>query len=65
MENKVNQIHQLIKEAFPEAVRVDIAVVESEISVNLSYRTNLKDYNMKNISGKWVKTAVKGGGSND
>jgi len=55
MEEKLNYIHELIKEIYPEAVRVDISVNSSGIEVYPQYRTNIDGYSMQTITGQWIK----------
>ena len=55
MEEKINYIHELIKELYPEAVAVRIFVNSQGIEVTPEYRTNVKDYSMQNINGEWIK----------
>jgi hypothetical protein len=59
IEDKINYIHELIKEIFGEAVRVDISVTNEDIRVTPEYRTNLNSYAMKTINGQWVKRVDK------
>jgi len=56
MEEKINYIHELIKEIYSEAVAVRILVTNSGIEVNPEYRTNLNGYSMQNINGEWIKS---------
>ena len=55
MEEKINYVHELIKELYPEAVAVRIFVNSQGIEVTPEYRTNAKDYSMQNINGEWIK----------
>lgn len=51
---RINLIHDEIKELFPEAASVKIIVTAEGIEVYPRYRTNLKGYTMRNINGEWV-----------
>lgn len=55
MEEKINKLHEMIKEIYPEAVSVKILVNSEGIEVNPEYRTNIRGYTMKNICGEWIK----------
>jgi len=55
MEEKINQLHQLIKDIFPDAVYVEVIVNSQEIQVNPKFKTNVSEFTMKTITGKWVK----------
>jgi len=55
MEEKINEIHQMIKDAYPDAVSVKIFVNSDGIEVDPKFRTNLNNFSMKTITGKWVK----------
>lgn len=55
MEETINQIHNMIKETFPEAVSVNIFVNSQGIDVKPVYLTNIKGHSMRNINGEWVK----------
>ncbi len=55
MEEKINYVHELIKELYPEAVAVRIFVNSQGIEVTPEYKTNIKDYSMQNINGEWIK----------
>lgn len=57
IEDKIQKLHEQIKEIFPDAVSVEIFVNNDGIKVNPRYEANLKNYSMKNITGKWVKKA--------
>ena len=58
MEDKLDKLHKMIKEIFSEAVIVRIAVTEDGIEVTPEYRTNTKNYSMRNICGNWIKKDV-------
>jgi hypothetical protein len=55
MEEKIDKIHQLIKEIFEETTAVRIFVNSTGIEVSPEYRTNTSGYSMQNITGEWVK----------
>jgi len=55
MEEKINKLHQMIKEIFPETVFVKIEVDIYGIRVDPTYRTNTKNCSMLNICGQWIK----------
>lgn len=55
MEDKINEVHELIKEICPDAVAIKIFVNAQGITFNPEYKTNLKDYGMRTITGEWVK----------
>jgi len=59
MEEKINHIHELIKEIYGEAVAVRIFVSNRNIEVYPEYRTNVNGYSMQNINGDWVKSIKK------
>lgn len=58
MEEKINYIHELIKEVYGEAIAVKILVTYEGIEVSPEYRTNLKGKSMMNINGKWIKGTI-------
>lgn len=53
MENKINEVHELIKEICPDAVAIKIFANAQGITFNPEYKTNLKDYSMRTITGEW------------
>lgn len=55
MEERMNQIHELIKGLYPKAVTVKIFANNEGIVFTPEYRTNVKGYGVKNIIGEWVK----------
>jgi len=55
MEEKIQKLHEIILEMFPDAALVSIEVNSDGIEVNARYRTNLMEICMKNIHGKWIK----------
>lgn len=55
MEEKINKVHELIKEICPDAVVVRIFVNSQGIDFNPEYKTNVKDFSMQTITGRWVK----------
>jgi DNA polymerase II small subunit/DNA polymerase delta subunit B len=55
MEQRIDTIHYIIKELFPEAIGVNIHVTSEGITATPEYRTNVSGYSMRTISGKWVK----------
>lgn len=59
MEEKINEIHESIKELYPEAVSVKVFVNSKGIEVTPNYRTNADGYSMKTITGKWIKRESK------
>lgn len=59
LEERINQIHELIKETFPDAVAVKVFVNAQGIEVNPEYRTNLAYFSMQTITGNWVKRRAK------
>ena len=59
MEEKINQLHQLIKEIYPDAVFVEVIVNSNGIEVNTKFKTNISDFTMQNISGGWIKRIKK------
>ena len=62
MESKINQLHEMIKELFPDADSVKICVNSQGIEVHPNYRTNISGYSMRTITGKWiVRKEVIGG----
>jgi len=56
MEEKINYIHELIKEIYGEAVAVRIFVNCQGIEVTPEYKTNATGYTMQNINGDWIKS---------
>lgn len=58
MEKKINEIHEMIKELFPEAVAVHVFVNSEGIDVKPTYKTDLTTYSMRRIDGKWVTKGV-------
>jgi predicted HD phosphohydrolase len=54
MEEKINQLHELIKKIFPDAVSVRITVNAYGIEVDPSYKTNINSYSMRTLTGQWV-----------
>ena len=56
MEEKINYIHELIKEIYPEAVAVRIFVNYQGIEVTPEYKTNISGYTMQNINEDWIKS---------
>jgi hypothetical protein len=57
MEDKVQTLHYLIKEMFPDAVSVEVFVNSEGIDVTPVFKTNLVNKSIKNISGNWIKKA--------
>lgn len=57
MENKIQHLHELIKEAFPTPTLIQINVTSEGITIDVEYRANLDGFSMKNTSGAWVGTA--------
>lgn len=55
MEDQINQIHETIKNLYPEAVSVNIFVNSQGIEVTPEFRTNVSGCSMQTITGKWVK----------
>jgi hypothetical protein len=58
-EERISEIHADIKALFPDATSVNVFVNSEGIDVQPTYKTELSGYSMRNISGKWVKGAVK------
>lgn len=54
MEEKIDKIHQLIKEVFPDAILVEVIVNTNGIEVKPRFRTNVSEYTMQTITGKWI-----------
>jgi hypothetical protein len=54
MEEKINELHEKIKEMFPDAVYVKIEVNPDGIKVEPLFKTNLKNCSMRTITGKWI-----------
>lgn len=54
VEEKIQELHKQIIDLFPDAVGVEIFVNSYEISVEPSYKTDLKNVSMQTLSGKWV-----------
>ncbi len=57
IEESLHGIHELLVCMYPEAVRIDVAVTADEITATPIYKTDLSEYTMQNVSGKWVKKA--------
>jgi len=57
LEQKIQILHALIKEMFPDAVSVSVIVNCEGILVEPSFRTNLSGYSMMSICGKWIEKA--------
>jgi len=58
VEEKINYIHELIKEIYSDAISVRIFVNNQGIEVNPQYRTNVNGYSMQTINGKWIKSNI-------
>lgn len=58
-EERISEIHARIKALFPGAVSVSVFVNQEGIDVQPTFKTDLSGYSMRDISGKWVKGAVK------
>ncbi len=54
MEVRIQELHKQIKELFPDAVSVKIFVNADGIEVTPNFRTDLENYTMKTITGRWV-----------
>lgn len=57
MEEKVQVLHAVIKDMFPDAVLVNVVVNSEGIAVDANFRTNLSGMSMKTITGNWVGKA--------
>lgn len=57
MEQKIQVLHALIKDMFPDAILVRVVVNSEGIAVDTEFRTNLSGFSMKTITGKWVEKA--------
>lgn len=55
VEHQIHELYVQIRELFPDAVRVDIVVDSSGITVTPRYMTDLKGFSMQNIRGEWIK----------
>ncbi len=54
MKEKLNQIHEIIKELYPDAVSVTVFVNNEGLEVSPKYRANLTKYSMETITGNWI-----------
>lgn len=53
-EDKIMEMHELIKELFPDAVSVKVFVNSQGIEVEPQFKTNISGYSMQTITGQWV-----------
>lgn len=58
MEDRIQTIHFILKELFPDAVSVNVLVSSRGIEVIPTFKTNLCDCSMKTITGKWTKKQI-------
>lgn len=58
-EEKIAELHERIKELFPDAVAVKVFVNSQGIEVKPEFRTNIDGYSMKTITGEWVQKEQK------
>jgi hypothetical protein len=61
IEDSLHGIRELLVQMYPEAVRIDVAVTAGEITATPIYKTDLSEYTMQNVSGKWVKKESENG----
>lgn len=54
-ERKLNEIHNLIIELYPDYLRVDIGVTYDGLEVELQDRVNIRECSMRRINGEWVE----------
>ena len=53
-EQKMNELHNLIKGLYGQNTRVEIEVTYDSMSVNEYDRMNIRNYSMRRIDGTWV-----------
>lgn len=56
-ENKLEEIHKIVKEIYGDMVRVDIGITADEMEIELKDRGTVKGYTMRRIDGTWCKKA--------
>lgn len=57
-EDKLKEIHKIIKEIYGDMVRVDIGVTADGLEVELKDRGCVSGYTMKRIDGTWCSKTV-------
>lgn len=51
----LNRIADMLREAYPDAVAVEIFVNHHEASIRKKYRHKLDGISMRSLSGNWVR----------
>lgn len=54
MEERIQELHRLILEMFPDAVAVRVLVNSQGIKVEPEFRANPDGYSMRTITGRWL-----------
>jgi hypothetical protein len=57
MEERISTIHFMLKDMFPDATSVRVFANSEGIDVIPTFKTNISNFSMKTITGKWVKKA--------
>ena len=57
IEEKIDEVHSILKELFPNAVAINIRVTYEGINASPEYRTNAKGYSMRTVKGDWIRRA--------
>lgn len=52
---RIDNLHELIKSMYPDAVSVKVFVNYSEIEISIGHRKKSEGVSMKNLSGEWIK----------
>lgn len=57
LEEKIQVVHEVLKNLFPDAVSIEVFVNCEGITVAPNFKTNISGFSMQTVTRKWVQKA--------